>query len=216
MKRPKQDPRRSRKNPARRFGTLGFWAILAIAILLVVFVQVVAASRPQVTGEKLPFSTFLDLAERDRVRDARILDVDSYIVGSYRRRDGSLARYNTPYLKAQNSRERLVDSLLENRIGVTIDQQFAKSLVAPASFILPALIIVVVFVYFILSYRRGTGLFGVGSGARRLTGEESPITFQDVAGQDAAVAELSEVSQFLADPERFTAVGAQVPKGVLI
>jgi len=215
-KRPRREPRRSPKNATRRFGTPGFWTILAIVILLVAFVQVVAASRPQVTGKQLPFSTFLDLAESDRVRDARILDVDSYVVGSYRRPDNSLARYNTPYLKTLNSRERLVDSLLENRIGVTIDQQFSKSLVAPASFILPALIIVVVFVYFILSYRRGTGLFGVRSGARQLTEQESSITFDDVAGQDAAVAELGEVSQFLADPERFTAVGAQVPKGVLI
>ena len=215
-KRPRREPRRSPKNATRRFGTPGFWTILAIVILLVAFVQVVAASRPQVTGRELPFSTFLDLAESDRVRDARILDVDSYVVGSYRRPDNSLARYNTPYLKTLNSRERLVDSLLENRIGVTIDQQFSKSLVAPASFILPALIIVVVFVYFILSYRRGTGLFGVRSGARQLTEQESSITFDDVAGQDAAVAELGEVSQFLADPERFTAVGAQVPKGVLI
>ena len=42
------------------------------------------------------------------------------------------------------------------------------------------------------------------------------MTFKDVAGQDAAVSELREISQFLADPERFAAVGAQVPKGVLI
>jgi ATP-dependent metalloprotease FtsH len=187
-----------------------------LVVLLVAYVQVVAASRPQVTGDRLQFSTFLDLAERDRVTEARILDIDSYIVGNYRRRDGSIAEYNTPYLKTLNPRERLVDSLLENRIPVSIDQQFGKSLVQPASIVLPALVFVVIFSYFILSWRRGTGLFGVRSGATKATREESLSTFDDVAAQDDAVTELRELAQFLSDPGRFTSLGARIPKGVLL
>jgi len=69
----------------------------------------------------------------------------------------------------------------------------------------------------ILSYRRGTGVFGVRSGAKRFDAEEaSGVTFADVAGQDAAVAELREVSTYLSDPERYRALGADVPKGVLL
>ncbi|MGQ0519782.1 MAG: AAA family ATPase, partial [Actinomycetota bacterium] len=79
-----------------------------------------------------------------------------------------------------------------------------------------SLIIVVLFVYLILSYRQGTGLFGIRSGARRITPEEGGVSFADVAGQDAAVAELRELKEFLANPERFTTMGAQVPKGVLL
>jgi len=82
--------------------------------------------------------------------------------------------------------------------------------------LLPGLILVVLFVYLILSYRRGSGLFGIRSGARRVTADGGVATFADVAGQDAAVTELREVKDFLADPHRFTDLGAQVPKGILL
>jgi cell division protease FtsH len=187
-----------------------------VVILLVAFVQVLAASRPQVSGKKLSFSTFLDDAERGRVRDAKILDQDSYIVGTYRRPDGTWARFNVAYLKAMNPRERLVDSLLQNRVSVSIDQQFLKTLVAPATLILPGLIFIVMIFYFVMSYRRGSGVFGLRSGARKATGDESESTFDDVAAQDVAVTELRELAQFLSHPARFTGLGARIPKGVLL
>ncbi len=173
-------------------------------------------SRPHVSGDQLRLDGFLDRAERGRILNAEILDFDSYVVGQYRRADGSIRPYNLPYLKALNNRERLADALVDNRVPSTINQQNAKNLVVPATILLPALMIVVVLIYLILSYRSGSGLFGIGSGAQRFTGEDSEVSFADVAGQDAAVAELREVSEFLTDPERFAAVGVQVPRGVLL
>ncbi|MBA3300224.1 MAG: AAA family ATPase, partial [Thermoleophilaceae bacterium] len=208
--------RRRRPEAGRLFGSLGFWTILIILIILVAFLQVVAATRPQVTGQKLPFSTFIDLAEAGRIENARILDVDSYVVGTYRPRGGEPARYNVPYLKTLNPRERLVDSLQENRIPTSIDQQFGKSLAPVAVALLPALIITIVFVYFILSYRRGTGLFSDRSGAQKATGEDELSNFDHVAAQDTAVTELRELAQFLSDPKRFTDLGARIPTGVLL
>ena len=74
-----------------------------------------------------------------------------------------------------------------------------------------------IFIYFILSWRRGTGLFGVRSGARRMDAEDGRlVTFDDVAGQEQAVTELREVSDFLSDPERFATLGAQIPRGLLL
>ena len=98
-----------------------------------------------------------------------------------------------------------------------MNQQFAKSLIGPLTILLPALILVVIFIYFILSWRRGTGLFGVRSGARRMDAESGRlVTFDDVAGQEQAVTELREVSDFLSDPERFATLGAQIPRGLLL
>ncbi len=214
---PARRPRRPlREDPTRIFSTAGFWAILVIVILLVVYVQVLAASRPQVTGKKLIFSTFVDLAEAGQIKDARILDGDSYVVGNYRAPNRKLAPYNTPYLKTANSRERLVDTLQENRIPLRIDQQFGKSLIEPVTYFLPFLILIVVLAYFLFSYRRNTGLFGLRSGAQRATKEQSLSTFDDVAAQDVAITELRELAQFLSNPERFTQLGARIPKGVLL
>ena len=190
--------------------------MIAIVGLLAGYVGVLELSRPHVSGDRLLLNGFFDLADRGRILNAEILDFDSYVVGQYRDGDESIRPYNLPYLKTGSSRERLADLLVENRIPSSVNQQNAKNLVLPATILLPALMLVVVMIYLILSYRRGSGLFGIRSGARKFTGEETKATFADVAGQDAAVAELREVSEFLADPERFSAVGVQVPRGVLL
>ena len=149
-----------------------------------------------------------------RIQDARILDVDSFAVGTYARPDGTTRSYSTPFLK--DSRQGLLDSIVRAGVPVTIDQQNGKRAVSLASTLLPALIVAILFLYLTLSYKRGTGLFGVRSGARRHREDSVDVTFADVAGQDAAVAELRELTAFLAEPERFAALGATAPKGVLL
>jgi cell division protease FtsH len=54
------------------------------------------------------------------------------------------------------------------------------------------------------------------SRARRMSADTPKITFKDVAGVDEAVEELQEVKEFLEDPRRFQALGARIPKGVLL
>jgi ATP-dependent Zn protease len=63
--------------------------------------------------------------------------------------------------------------------------------------------------------RRRLSLKGERSIGKRFT-EEEKKTFKDVAGQDQAVAELREIKDYLENPERFTALGAVVPTGVLL
>ena len=194
----------------------GTWSLLAIVVLLAAYVGLLEYSAPHVSGELLSYDRFVDLAERDRIRNARILDNDGFVVGEYITKDNDARDYNMSYFKSEVLRSGLLDVLIPNNVPTRVDQQGSKRFVGPISLLIPALILVIVFVYFIVAYRKGSGVFGVRSGARRLTPEESSITFDEVAGQDAAVRELREVSQFLADPERFGVVGAQVPKGVLL
>ncbi|MGH9070354.1 MAG: AAA family ATPase [Acidimicrobiales bacterium] len=130
---------------------------------------------------------------------------------------GLIHEFNTPYLKAANDRSQLLQILIGDNVPTTINQQFGKSLLVPATLLLPALIIVVVFIYLILSYRRGTGLFGIRSGAKkRKATDPGEVTFADVAGQESAVTELRELKEFLSDPSRFAALGAEIPRGILL
>ena len=210
-------PRRRRPwSGARRARSPGFWATVLIVLLVLGYVQVIATSRPHVSGRKLSYSTFYGLVQSHRVVSARILDVDSFVVGEYRRPSGGRSSFNTPYLRESTSRAQLVDTLLMGGVPFSIDQQFGKSLVGPLSLLLPTLILIVVFVYFIYSYRRGTGLFGVRSGARKASSDHAVTGFDEVAAQENAVLELRELAEFLSDPQRFTDLGARIPTGVLL
>ncbi|MGH9152707.1 MAG: AAA family ATPase [Acidimicrobiales bacterium] len=194
----------------------GLLAAIVILVLLVGYAGVVANSRPDVDGRELAISTFVQLAEEGRILEARILDQDAFVVGTYRRADATEATFNTPYLRDGNSRERLLTVLFAAKVPTTIDQQFSKRLLYPATLLLPALIVVVIFVYMIVSYSRGSGLFAVRSGARRLDAAGATARFADVAGQEAAITELAEIKDFLSDPARFAELGAVVPKGILL
>ena len=193
---------------------LGLWTAAVLLLLVAAFLGVLEMNRPRVGGDALRLDTFIDLAEHNRVKTARVLDFDSYAVGTYVSDDGTPRQYNAVYLK--DTRSGLLDILLSNHIPTTIDQQTGKRIGTLAAYLLPGMALVVLFGYLILSSRRGTGLFKVRSGARRINAEPGGVTFADVAGQDAAVAELREITSFLADPARYVSVGAQVPKGVLL
>ncbi|PID53451.1 MAG: cell division protein FtsH [Micrococcales bacterium] len=84
--------------------------------------------------------------------------------------------------------------------------------------LIPLLIILAV-LWFFLSQMQGGGsrLMSFGKSRAKLVSKESPkVTFADVAGADEAVEELTELKEFLSDPAKFQAVGAKIPKGVLL
>jgi len=85
-------------------------------------------------------------------------------------------------------------------------------------YMLPALLVVGV-IYFMLRQAQGTNNQALSFGksrARMFTGDQPTVTFDDVAGVDEAKEELKEVVEFLKEPEKFIALGARIPKGVLL
>jgi cell division protease FtsH len=86
------------------------------------------------------------------------------------------------------------------------------------SLLLPILLLGLLF-WFLLSSAQGGGskVMQFGKSRAKLVTKESPtVTFQDVAGSDEAIEELQEIKDFLKEPAKFQAVGARIPKGVLL
>ncbi|MBV8528850.1 MAG: ATP-dependent metallopeptidase FtsH/Yme1/Tma family protein, partial [Candidatus Dormibacteraeota bacterium] len=227
------NPRGTRSKPRRRRKAppLGLWILVAVLLLGAAYAAVLDNSRPHVSGRTLTLSQFVNMVNKGQIVNATVLEYDSYVVGTYNLAgnknittaettaltDSSSGEYNTPYAPPiDTGNNDIIQLLLNAGVPTTIDQQSLKSVAALGSYLLPPVILVVLFGYFIISWRRGTGFFAVRSGARRVMPDDRSVTFADVAGQSAAITEVLDVVAFLRDPGQFLALGARIPKGLLL
>ena len=198
----------------------GLWFAAAVALGLAGLVAAVDRTQPHLGGEPLRFDTFVQRVEAGQVLEARVLNYDSFVVGTYRSADGRRIEFRTPYLKSYGgggvaSQNPLLDLLVTNRVPVQIEQQVGKNIASLLTFVIPSLLALIALLYMVSSWRRNSGLFAVG-GTRRVDPDAPSVTFADVAGQEQAKAELREIADYLAEPERFTAIGSTIPRGVLL
>jgi ATP-dependent metalloprotease FtsH len=220
MSKSKDDtPRKKARGSDRQGGglrrSLGFWCVIAIAVLVLIYLVALEASRPHLVGDKLRLDSFQSLVEEEKIDNAVVLDVDRVITGVYEARDQSKRRYYVPFSRnVTTSVDNLLNLLTTSGVRTTVDQQLLKRIIGPATTLLPALILTIVFLYFILSVRGGDGLFARTRSSARV--DDVDVTFEDVAGQDAAVMELREISDFLSNTERYAELGAQIPRGILL
>ncbi len=111
--------------------------------------------------------------------------------------------------------QRVSDGSLESWKGVNPTPGFWGSFLAT---IIPFLLIGVVF-FFLMHSLQGGGsrVMQFGKSRAKVASKDTPkTTFADVAGVDEAIEELQEIKEFLAEPAKFRAVGAKIPKGVLL
>ena len=108
--------------------------------------------------------------------------------------------------------------LLDHNVPFTTDIQKSSIWGSLLTTFLPILLMVVFFI-FLMNQMQGGGSKVMSFGksrAKRMAVDQPKITFKDVAGVDEAVEELEEIKDFLENPKRFQAMGARIPKGVLL
>jgi len=195
--------------------------ILLVAVLALVLV-VLSSSLLTQNGSRLAYSDVLDLFENERV-ESFVLQGDTL----------TLTLYGSDAAQAGTATAKIGDiETFHKDLDETIAAQSAAGVLKSYNYLpaansiwktaLPYLLvgIALLFVWFILMNRSGSGpnamaqftranaRFGVPSG--------ESVTFQDVAGADEEKEELSEIVEFLRDPDRFKQLGAKIPKGVLL
>jgi cell division protease FtsH len=118
------------------------------------------------------------------------------------------------------SRSKVADLMLQHKVDVKYPQPLLSETIQQVIFSV-ALPVVFIAVFWILFWRQAqsTGNQALSFGrsrAKRLTDSVPKVTFDDVAGVDEAKQELQEVVEFLKSPKKFQALGAKIPKGVLL
>nr|MDQ3958586.1 AAA family ATPase [Actinomycetota bacterium] len=193
----------------RIFRSAVFYVVLIVAVIWVFNLYRGNADRP----EELPHvNAFVAALESDDIKTAEFLTKDEKIVGEFV--DGG--RYEV-YLPTDTVPE-FAELAQEEGVLVSADPQQGSVFVSVLFQFLPILIIVG-FLFLLMQQMQGGGnrVMSFGKSKARLVTKDQPkITFTDVAGLDEAVEELQEIKEYLAAPQKFQAMGAKIPKGVLL
>ncbi len=117
-----------------------------------------------------------------------------------------------------DSGQQLANLLTQQGVETKVEGTGGSSLFSILTYILP-FILFFGFWFFLVNQMQGGGSRVMSFGksrAKRMSVDAPKITFRDVAGVDEAVQELQEIKEFLENPKRFQALGARIPKGVLL
>jgi len=184
------------------------WALLALLVLL--FVSNVFSSASNYKTADLNFVQHEITS--GQVTDATIKDSKQVI--QITTKDGS--KYTASFATQQALP--LANSLNSRNVKYDVSVDHGNVLLSVALNFLPILLVVGLLLFFMNSMQGGgSRVMNFGKSKAKLVSKDTPkTTFADVAGADEAIEELYEIKEFLANPAKFQAVGAKIPKGVLL
>ncbi|MFN2607380.1 MAG: ATP-dependent zinc metalloprotease FtsH [Acidimicrobiales bacterium] len=201
----------ARRHGRRRFyRRAAFWVALCIPALVALYAGLLWYTVPSSPGQEVPLAQFQALPENSGIQAATLKSEDN------RLQYVAAGRHYWVALPTKGDYVNgFLSDILAKGVPVRVDQQKLTQLVLPATYVVPALVIVAAFLLFFLLMRSSASSPFLKAAARRGSSEH-PLTFADVAGADEAVAEAREIRDYLRSPERFAAIGAEAPRGILL
>ena len=231
-----QKNNQNRNRNMRGVVTLIIWAL----VLTVVFNYINAYSNnltKRASSHEIPYSQLIDLIQEDQVAELKIENgvlyatpVDGYVyteeaADKNKEPKSYTQSEKTPlilYTTALNDAS-LLPLLEEHNVKYTspVQTQMSPILEFMITYVMPMIVLVALFMLVMrIMAKNGGGIGGIGSvgksNAKVYMEKSTGVTFKDVAGQDEAKESLEEIIDFLHNPQKYTAIGARLPKGALL
>ena len=193
----------------KRWRNAGLYALLAIVVIAL---ATAFFDKQPAPGTTWRYSQFVQEVQNNKVEKVSI-SADRSIARA-QLQDGTYVRVNLP------SDPELINILIKNNVDISVLPQQDESfwLRTLSGLFFPVLLLVGLF-FLLRRAQNGPGNQAMNFGKSKARVQMEPqtqVTFGDVAGIDQAKLELNEVVDFLKNADRFTAVGAKIPKGVLL
>ncbi|MBE1296291.1 MAG: ATP-dependent zinc metalloprotease FtsH [Rhodobacteraceae bacterium] len=186
---------------------IAFWVVLFLLILALF--NLFSGSGSNMQSRERTYSDFVAAVEGGQVSTVTL--------------DGEQVRFSTSdgqsYVTIKPTDAEVTSMLIENNIPVRAEKQEQSGFQSFLITLLPFLLLIGVWVYFMNRMQGGGkgGAMGFGkSKAKMLTEKHGRVTFDDVAGIDEAKEELEEIVEFLRNPQKFSRLGGKIPKGALL
>ncbi|HHW50312.1 MAG TPA: ATP-dependent metallopeptidase FtsH/Yme1/Tma family protein [Pseudoclavibacter sp.] len=202
-------------NAKRIFRGPIIWIVAAVVFVIIALNLLGQSGYRQVTTEE-----GLAYLSQDKVQSAVINDTEQRVDLTLKSPDatyGSLVQfyYSTP--RGSDIVEAVTDANLEGGYDDEVAQQ--NTLLVSLLYSFLPIVLIGLFFWWMLSRMQGGagGVMNFGKSKAKVVSKDHPkVTFADVAGEDEAIEELQEIKEFLREPAKFHAVGAHIPKGVLL
>ena len=186
---------------------IAFWVVLFLLVLALF--NLFGGSGNSLQSNTIPYSEFVKAVDEDRVSAVTL--------------DGETVRFrstdNRDYVTIKPDDAEVTKLLIAENIPVTAESQQQSGFQTFILSLLPFLLLIGVWIYFMNRMQGGGkgGAMGFGkSKAKLLTEKNGRVTFDDVAGIDEAKEELEEIVEFLRNPQKFSRLGGKIPKGALL
>ena len=202
-----QKKQKTPKNPQK--SVLYFYAVMLLLIFLFNMVIVPKFFNP--TSEVVTYNKFIEMLNDGKLAQVEVRDEEKQIVFTVNGDDKKV------YITSQMDDPDLTNRLLEHDVDATKIWPEPPSMFLTTILPLAIMIGLGVWMSRSLQKRMSAGAMTFGkSGAKIYAETETGKTFADVAGQDEAKEALTEIVDFLHNPEKYASIGARLPKGALL
>ena len=165
--------------------------------------------------EKLGYNEFIQMLENGEVES--VTYSGNRLVITPKADSKNYSRF-TQYYTVMIPDDNLADRLLDSGVEIDREENTGSSILSfIVGWVLPSALMIGLLYFMFNRMGGGNGIMGVGkSNAKVYVQKETGVTFADVAGEDEAKESLVEIVDFLHNPQKYTRIGAKLPKGALL